>query len=96
MNFSWINQKTLVPKPTKHNHLLKFQSLVLHPNFDHVGNFIAVINAVTLSIEIAIYPDREENKNESDEATAVIKKLRIFNVIISFYYLFEQVSKVKG
>ena len=47
-----------VPVPTRFLKLRTFQKMVLHPNFDHVGNFIAVVNAITLSIEIAIYPER--------------------------------------
>ena len=85
-----------LPVPTRFPKLQPFQKLVLHPNFDHVGNFIAVVNAITLSIEIAIYPERlsPEHTPEQQEATEAIKKLRILNVVISIYYLFEQLAKL--
>ena len=84
-----------MPKETRFPRLRSFQKIVIHPNFDHVGNAIAVLNAITLSIEIALYPERlSSHSGQSDEATEIIKNLRIFNVVISLYYLFEQLSKM--
>ena len=37
-----------VPVPTRYPRLLPLQRKVTHPNFDHIGNAIAIINAISL------------------------------------------------
>ena len=48
--------RPLVPKTTKYPRLVWLQNCVLNPYFDHIGNFIAVVNVITLSVEITLYP----------------------------------------
>ena len=39
-----------VPVPTRYPRLRPLQKKIIHPNFDHIGNAIAIINAISLVI----------------------------------------------
>jgi len=85
-------EKLLIPSETKYPRLIPLQNIILHPNFDHVGNLIAVINVITLSFEITFYPEHlNPHKNALDE---VFTTLRYINLAIAVYYILEQIAKL--
>ena len=89
--------------------MIPLQNIILHPNFDHVGNLIAVINVITLSFEITFYPGKSnvlyfngrcyvsisEHLNPHKNALdEVFTTLRYINLAIAVYYILEQIAKL--
>ncbi|CBY33072.1 unnamed protein product [Oikopleura dioica] len=72
---------------TRYPRLRPLQKKIIHPNFDHIGNAIAIINAISLVILAHSFL-------ELTLILVALKKLRIFNLAISVFYLLEQIMKM--
>lgn len=65
-----------------HRHLVALQKIVCHRYFSYFGNFMALINVVLITVELATQFDKSLNSSQST--------LRIINFLFILYYVVEQ------
>ncbi|XP_060606979.1 two pore channel protein 2-like [Ruditapes philippinarum] len=65
-----------------HRHLVALQKIICHKYFSYYGNFMALINVILISFELATQYDKSLNSSQST--------LRIINFLFIIYYVVEQ------
>ncbi|XP_072046369.1 two pore channel protein 2-like [Amphiura filiformis] len=75
------------PIRTEHNKYLHFlQELIVHRYFNYFGTFVAVLNVLVITVEIAVQYDKSFYKRDSS--------LALINFLFIMFYVCEQTLKI--